>query len=78
MKKHAKITVRDIANRTSSHMVIKDNGNGSTLWNGFQCKVLESIYADAVCENVTVQANRLVLWLHHDEVERVTRKTATA
>ena len=36
------------------------------------------IYADAVCENVTVQSNRLILWLHHDEVERVTRKTATA
>lgn len=47
--------------------------NGS----GYQYKVLESIYADAVCENVTVQSNRLILWLHHDEVERVTRKTAT-
>ena len=31
MKEHAEITVRDIANRTSSHMVIKDNGNGSAL-----------------------------------------------
>lgn len=36
MKEHAEITVRDIANRTSSHMVIKDNGNGSTLWSGYQ------------------------------------------
>ena len=35
MKEHAEITVRDIANRTSSHMVIKDNGNGSTLWRSF-------------------------------------------
>lgn len=78
MKEHAEITVRDIANRTSSHMVIKDNGNGSTLWSGYQYKVLESIYSDAVCENVTVQSNLLILWLHHDEVERVTHKAATA
>lgn len=71
-----KIRVQEIANMTNSNLVIMDNGSGKTLYAGPADMIASSMYAEAVCEYITARDNRLALWLHHDEVKRVTRKTA--
>lgn len=72
-----KIRVQEIANMTmnNSNLVVIDNGSGKTLYAGPADVIASSMYAEAVCEYITVRDNQLALWLHHDEVKRVTCKT---
>ncbi|WP_191396150.1 hypothetical protein [Flavonifractor sp. An306] len=68
-----KMKVRDIAGLTAHcNVAVVDNGNGRQLLSGKPEAVLSSVYADAVYECITVNACAIFLWLHHDEVVRVT------
>lgn len=68
-----KVKVRDVAELVAHcNVAIVDNGNGNQLFLGEPDAVCCSVYADAVCERITANLCAISLWLHHDEVMRVT------
>ena len=73
------ITVGDLAGLIAQcNIAVVDNGTGTRLLLSEPDVILHSIYADAVCERITVHPCGISLWLHHDEVVRVTGRAKTA
>lgn len=67
------VKVRDVAGLVAHcNVAIIDNGNGKQLFLGEPNAVCQSIYADAICERITANLCAISLWVHHDEVVRVT------
>lgn len=70
----AEVKVSVIASMTNSKMMLKDNGDGSTILSGVPSELLASPFADAICEGISVQGGFLILWLHRNELLRIKRK----
>lgn len=72
LDREAWISVKQfVATTTCPIIFIKDNGNGAELIFGTPKEITSSPYADCFFEASGVKGNSIVLWLHHDEVERV-------
>lgn len=73
------VTVGDLAGLIAlCNIAVVDNGTGKQLLLNEPDVILHSIYADAVCERITVHPCAISLWLHHDEVVRVTGRVKKA
>lgn len=61
------IRVSQICEMANCRVVIKDNGNGSTLFTGDAFKAVESRFGDCVFEAVSISGGSLILWLPREE-----------
>lgn len=70
--KHGTFNVQQFAETSVPDIIIKDNGNGKTLFTGTPAEAGRSPFAALYVEYISVVGDKLVLSIHHDEVVKVT------